>query len=293
MPIGDLITTDTQVELRGLLLGDGTDYPITGPIEGLGNLDLRSVDLDRPLDHGAFAGRQFYGKRSLRIPYAILGDDPDDAMAKLEVLGAACRVVIPTLDEADVIGIVFRIGGRRLTAFGKPGRNAVDVLHLPKGSTIRGILEFVATDPRLYGDEELANASPGAVTGGLELPHGFPHGFGSATPGTAQVTNDGNFPTYPVATVTVGPGGINTFTLEKVSTGETMTMTLALSEGDVVELDFGERSAVLNGTASRSNFIDRPGSTWFGLDPGTTAINFTADGDAELELAWRDAFVFG
>lgn len=298
MAAGDLISQDVQVELRGLLIGEGTDYPITAPIEGLGDLEVRQGDLPRPLAHGLFAGPQFYGGRTLRIPYAILGDDADDAVDKLVELGAAVRV-ITALDGDDVttIPLVLRLpGGLRLTSFGKPTRNFVDTTSLPnaKGRTIRGVIEFRGTDPRLYGDEQSGTASPGAVVGGLSLPHGFPHGFGSATPGTIQATNDGNFPTYPTAVITGGSGGTTGFAITRDDTGEELSVTLDIAEDDFVVVDFAERTVLAQGISSRSGFVDRPASVWWELPPGTTPVAFSvASGNADLVLYWRDAYVFG
>lgn len=293
MAAGDLITVDTQVELRELLMGAETSYPITGPIDGLGDLEVRTTDLARPLDHGRFTGRSFYGSRVIRIPFAILGDTPSDAMAKLEDLGGAWRVPIPELDGGLEVPLVFRIGERRLTAIGKPSRVHVDATHLPKGRTITGLAEFIATDPRLYGDEQSASVSPGGITGGLSLPHSFPHGFGSAEPGALFGTNGGNFPTYPTITVTGGVGGLTQVSFEKTATGEVLAVDIVMNEGDTLELDFLERLATLNGTASRANLIERP-ADWFTLDPGDNTINFAVgSGTGTAQMVWRDAYVFG
>jgi hypothetical protein len=297
MPPGDLITRNVQVELpRGLLVGAETDYQLTGPIDGIGNLEVRATDLNRPLDHGLYAGRPLYGGRAIRIPLAIFATSQADAMAKLEVLGSSARVPIASIDGDDEeLELVFRLGDLRLTALGQPRRMAVDLSLLTKSPpTIEAVVEFLATDPRLYGDERNDTATPGSITGGLELPHDFPHGFGTATPGTLQAPNDGNFPTYPTAVVTAGVGGTSGFSIEKVSTGETLSVTLAMNAGDELELNFRDRSATLNGQASRTNAIDRPGSTWFTLDPGANAIGFAVlSGDATLDFTWRDAYVFG
>lgn len=294
MAAGDLIARDGQVELRGLLLGPGTAYVITGPITGVGDTEVRSAELPRPLDHGYFDDRALYGRRTLRIPIAILGDTQADTLDKLDELGAAVRLPIESIDGTFRVPLVMQLGGRKLFAFGRPGRMAVDATLLPKGATIETVVEFLATDPRLYGEERTANAVPGSVTGGLELPHDFPHGFGTATPGTIQATNDGNFPTHPVARVTAAVGGLGAFTLTKVDTGERLAVVLDVAEGEFLDLDFLNRTVLLNGQAPRDNAVQRPGSTWFALDPGTNPIDFGVTvGDATLALSWRDAFTFG
>lgn len=293
MTAGDLVTSDVQLELRGLLIGAGTNYPVTGPVEGLGDLEVRTADPARPLDHGRFAGRSFYGSRKLVVPVAILAADAADAMAKLAALGAAMRVPT-TADGSFTVPLVCQLGGLRLTAFGKPSRMHVDLAHLPTGATVECLLEFTATDPRLYSDARTAIASTGAVVGGLAFPHALPHGFGFATPGTARALNAGNFGTYPTLRIDAGVGGMTNFVATKSATGESMAMTISLLGGEYVELDFANRTAYLGGTASRSNLVNRPTSAWFELDPGDNAITFsTGSGSATLTVTWRDAYIFG
>lgn len=292
MPTGDLITRTYQLELNGVLMGAATSYQVdTDGVGGFGLPAIRDSDTPRPMDHGVFVGPDYMDSKPLTIPLSIDADTGAEAEELLLELETAWRAVT---DPEAISELAFRLAGdRTYLAFGRPRRFAVKAKDLKSGH-IEAVAQFVATDPRIY-DAELSTSSsgPGSTTGGLSLPHGFPHGFGSSSPGALQVVNDGNEATYPVATVTVGVGGIAGFTISNVDAGEDFSVTLNLSEADELEVDFAAKTVVLNGTASRIGNVDRPGSEWLSAAPGTTnwAFAISGAGTATLTLDWRSAFV--
>lgn len=298
MATGDLIEAPYEVELRGHRFAAGIGIPLTSAPEGLGNAEQRVEDVDRPLEHGAYTGRAFYGRRTLILNYAILGDDVDDAMAKY--LGELAAVYQPLDLEVDGTDteLAIRIGSRTYVLRGRPGRlGDPDLTLLPKGAALEAVGEFVATDPRIYDAlERSGDTGLGAIVGGLDVPHGFPHGFGAAEGSTIEAVNDGNFPTPAVIrfTADLGGGGLTNPRVELLDTGQTIEVIIELAEGDFLELDLLERTATLNGTVSRSNLIRRPGASWFKLAPGTNELRFTAGGGSGTMLVtWRDAYTFG
>lgn len=141
-------------------------------------------------------------------------------------------------------------------------------------------------------DEETAALSLGESSGGHGFALSFPHGFGTATSGAADCFNDGNFVTYPVITVTAGGSGASGIMLENTTTGESWEIVLTLSAGDFLVVDMGQRSALLSGTADRTQFVNRPPSEWWGLQPGTNQVNLVASGaGTTAEVAWHDAYL--
>jgi hypothetical protein len=296
MATGDLIEDVYDVELRGHLFAARLGFGLTGPPAGLGGAEQRVEDVDRPLEHGAFTGRAFYGRRTLLLNYAILGDTVDDALDKY--LGELAAVYQPL--DADVDGadteLAIRLGSRVYVLRGRPGRlGDPDLTLLPKGAALEAVGEFVATDPRIYdATVRTVTTGLGGIVGGLDLPHGFPHGFGAAEASTVDATNDGNIPTPAVIRFTAGAGGLTNPSVEHTATGQTIEVLIALADGDFLELDLLERTAVLNGTASRSNLVRRPGASWFKLAPGGNDLRFGAGGgDGTMLVTWRDAYTFG
>jgi hypothetical protein len=298
MPTGDLlIDTPYGLEVRGELYGFGEGIFLTGPPTGLGNTEQRVEDVPRPLEHGMFTGRAFYGSKAILLPIAVLGDDVDDALDRYFRFAGSWRPLDYYVDGATT-ELALRLGSRVFVFRGRPGRlGDPDLTLLPKGAAAEAVAEFVATDPRAYEHtERSASTGLGSVSGGLGLPHGFPHGFGVAAGSSILAANDGNFPTYPVITFTAGAGGLINPSVEHVGKGATLEVLIELDAGDTLELDLLERSAILNGTASRSNLIRRPGSTWFALDPAPAVndLRFAAGGgDGTMLVAWRDAYTFG
>src|SRR5688500_8532663 len=90
MPAGDLLTDDYQLELRGVLMGYGTDYQIRP--EGIGGLGspaakVRQVTLAH--DDGSYAATELLTERVITVPITITGDAPDDAVDKFVALTTA------------------------------------------------------------------------------------------------------------------------------------------------------------------------------------------------------------
>lgn len=296
MATGDLIEAPYEVELRGHRFAANVGIPLTSAPEGLGNTEQRVEDIDRPLEHGAYTGRAFYGRKTILLNYAILGDDADDAMAKyLTELAAVYQPLDVDVDGSDT-ELAISLASRTYIFRGRPGRlGDPDLTLLPKGATIEAVGEFVATDPRAYDALERSDDTGlGAVVGGLDLPHGFPHGFGVAEGSTVGAANAGNFPTPAVIRFTAGVGGLTNPRVEHLGTGQAIEVLIVLAEGDELELDLLERTVTLNGSASRSNLIRRPGASWFKLAPGDNDLRFTAGGGTGTMLVtWRDAYTFG
>jgi hypothetical protein len=79
MPAGDLIEADDQLELRGVLMGAGTDWIITPPgVQGLG-ITVKSQDVDREHAAGVYSGRDYAGPRVLTFPMATTQDTAAEA----------------------------------------------------------------------------------------------------------------------------------------------------------------------------------------------------------------------
>lgn len=284
---GELITADGQLEFSGLLLGEGTNYPIgENGIEGLGTPDLRTGERERPQSHGMFPARPYAAARTLTFGLAVLGTSQADAVAKLDTFAATW---IPQ-ESADPLPLVYRIGGQKRRVYGRADRYAAQLADL-KSATIEVTAQFLATDPRIYDDTESTGSTGLATTsGGQSLPHSFPFAFGTIASGTIAAVNAGTFETYPTATITATTTLANP-KIEHTDLGQYLLVGLTMAAGDQLVVDFHERTVTLNG-APRTGYVSRPASRWFALAPGTNNVRFAAtSGTGTLALAWRSAWL--
>lgn len=304
MAEGDLITGPWQVELQGILMdgqggANGAALTIVRWLTGFGVPPGRVMSVDKPLQHGSFPGPQYMDDRSMTVAVLARGDTWDDLMDAVNDLGMAFAPV-PDTDEDYVVPMVFTMDDEtvKYRVYGRPTRAEWGYsapAHFgtePCAFADAALCEFLASDPRLYFDTlHSQNLTLGVTSGGLDISdHTFPHGFGSASSGAAVCTNDGNVMTYPVITVTAGGSGASGIELQNTTTGKSWSITLTVAAGDTLVVDFGARSALLNGTASRSPFINRPPSEWWGLQPGDNTVVLQATGaGTTATVQWRDA----
>lgn len=289
MAEGDLITKDFQMEYDGIVLGNPTQW-IIEEINGLHMPNMRGSDYERPQDHGQYPGETWFAGRDIEVQFSLIEDDRASAVAALRELAS---VISPmTHDEKPLVIQLPDIGKVRTNA--RVYRASFPLNWQVQRGYVRPLVQWHATDPRLYSNvESSAVATGGSSVGGLDLPHEFPHGFGFVEPGSLTAENEGNFGTYPVATVTVTSGNISHLHLRNLTTDELFAMTINLSAGDTMIIDFGARTAMLGGTASRAANVDRPDSVWFDLEPGTNVLEFgySTGGDVGVELVWRSAWI--
>lgn len=91
MPAGDLLNHNGQIELRGVLMGYGTDYRIDEPgLTFIKTAKVRQVSFDAA--NGDYAATDLLGVLVIPVPLIILGDSPDDAMDLFDALDAAWTV---------------------------------------------------------------------------------------------------------------------------------------------------------------------------------------------------------
>lgn len=300
---GSLISGAWQIELQGVLMDalacDGlviAEWP-----EGFGVPKGRSNVASRPMAHGMFPGPAYLEDRTLEWAVAALGASWDDLLDAQSELGRAFAPV-PDTDADYVVPLVFTLDDpdTAYRVYGQPARAewGYTVALAARAATTRfndlARCQFTAMDPRVYSDTLYSETASleSTTSGGLGFPHAFPHGFGSATSGAAICVNAGNFVTYPVVTVNAGPSGASGVKLLQVATGEEWSITLALAAGDRLVIDMAARTCLLDGTASRAIYINRPPSVWWGLEPGSNYITLNATGaGTTATVEWRHAWL--
>lgn len=303
MPVGDLLTGPWQIELRETLF-DGCDTEagliVAEMLDGFGVPPTRNADVLRPMTHGLFASPQYLGGRTMTVGIVAQAATYAALIALMESLGAAWAPVVDT-DPDRVVELAFTLGdaSTKYLVFGKPMRAPWGYATLARTYdstqpfTDAALCEFLATDPRIYDlTLESAALAAGTATGGHGWPHGWPHGWGSASPGSATATNDGNIATYPSFVIAANASAFSNPTLTNVTTGQSWSIALSIPASETLEVDFADRTVLLNGTADRSQFVTRPPSEWWAIEPGANTIELTGSGTTgTATVQWRDAYL--
>lgn len=147
MPAGDLITADWQIELRGLLMGDGTDYlpdVDAGAVRGFYDTETSIAETEYLHAPGSFVGEATESARTVTVALIVAGTTP-----------AACGSALSTLRDAWARGTVAEQLHVRIPGFGKryltgwPTGVVADVSYLAS-LEVPALCSFRATDPAIY-----------------------------------------------------------------------------------------------------------------------------------------------
>ncbi len=271
---------------NGLTIGNGTNLSII-ETDGFDDLPpVRSADVDKAAAHGAFAGLDVLGERTMTIKFALLGSDRPSYDALVQQLSAAFAV------QSTELPLLCGDNGNRLINC-RP-RKAV----APRKKDFHGtfstevMVELVATDPRIYS-ATLSQPSTGlsSSSGGMTFNATFPLSFGSiGSGGLVTVTNAGSFPTD--ATFSISGPIVNPI-IDNVTTGVSILLGITLAASDTLVLDTLAKSIVLNGTASRTSAL-LPGSAWRNFPPGSTQVRYRNNGAftaSQMRVAFRSAWL--
>ncbi len=287
MAAGDLISADWQMEAKATLIGEGSAFAIV-QVEGLADIpDVRTGDMTRLRRHGESPGDDFLSGRTVVLTVEIEADTDTAFNAAVSALSAATR---PGLAED---AIFFRIpgvaGGARRYFYGRARRRSLPVALDFYYRIPTAVIEFRATDPRLYGDAITLQTSLPAIIGGWQFPEVPPITFGSSgTTGNISTVVDGTFSTPPVFRI---DGPITSPSIFHVQSGKTLALNLTLASGEFLIIDADDRTVLLGGTASRYSSLTSP--QFFDLEPGQNDLQFRAavTSAATLSLTYRPAWV--
>lgn len=289
MAAGDLITADWEMEYGGLLIGGDTSYSVA-QVTGLLDIpDIQSSDRQRLRRHGLIPGDDFLAGRTVTLTLEVYGADESAFNTAVEDLQAA---FLPCTDEAPLhFQIPGVAGGSKRLLNCRPRRLDLPInldffYRLPVAT-----VQLVATDPLIYSatqSQEVSELPSGG--GGLEFDVEFDAVFGAVSEGgTINAVNAGTFDTAPTFRI---DGPVTNPRIENVTSGETLSFTGTVPDGDYLLIDTEERTVLLNGTASRYSWIDAD-AVWWSLAPGTNEVTFRASTTtaATLTMTWRSAWV--
>ncbi|MFF1916224.1 hypothetical protein ACFVYE_32475 [Streptomyces sp. NPDC058239] len=300
MPVPPLELTDWQYDLGGVLMGASTSVQVI-ETTGLGRPPSRENDSDQPSMDGAFAGPDYYSTRQVQFDAAVrIPGDP-----------AACHNVVAALQAgADDPAVRLTGGATMALRMKRPGRpvkrlnGRLRKVDPEFAQVIHGYvpldIEFAATDPTYYADEETTTEIPlGWLTGGgFAAPVVAPIFVQSGTTAADRpgwVTNAGTGNAWPVIRIT---GPVANVTVAHVASGRKLALpTLNLtSSSQWIELDTRpgyrtitrENGGNASTTLSAASRIDL-----FSLPPGQSEMRWTGfdnTNSARMRLTWRDAY---
>lgn len=296
MAAGDLITADWQLEWRGVLLGSGTPY---GWSELDGWLDLpgmRIGDQARPGRHGTYAGQQLADERVITWT-ATLYPTSTAFAAAVDTL----RRITAVEEAPDEEPLVIRLSGTAWLVNARVTRRALPVDRRYTAQMSPIVIQWVATDPRLYSPQQQTSGAvglPSPGSGGLVFPLVFPLTFGAnLSGGGVSLTNVGTVTTWPTWQIT---GPVTGPIITNADTGQTLTFdpSFVVAAGQTLLINTDDRTVTLQGVNRRDRLWV---ADWFGL-PGVlpdgsivpTNIQFSSAGGftaGTLTALWRHATI--
>lgn len=147
---GELITTDYQLELRGLLMGAGTIFDNgAGGWGGLGVPSPKTADVELEQGDGVYPGRDYTPARMLTFPLAWGGTDPATAMDRFRTLCDAWET-----ERTDELELHMQLPGwGHFYVIGRPRGLAEDLSRLKSGEGA-AMASFLATSPAFRTPED-------------------------------------------------------------------------------------------------------------------------------------------
>ena len=140
----------------------------------------------------------------------------------------------------------------------------------------------------LRGDDKSASVYLSKV-GGFAIPFGIPFDMSAGTGAQlVELVNEGNTDSYPVVRVT---GDMDGFTLNNSTTGESLTCSENLGVNDYIDIDFYNRSVMLNGLSNKLSTIS---GDWWTLIPGSNVmklISATSSTVANAAFTYQNAYI--
>lgn len=283
---------DTQVQVRDLLMGPGTNYGILDDFNPFALASRADQTGKRAWNHGGWSGVEW--RDEVVVPLRLRVKDPSEAtlgrwLELHQQLVAAFRPVGEATADTE---LRFSLGGREYVMFGRPRMVEPEVTTIRSGWSVTQAA-FVALDPFIYAGTEtsIVNIGLPTFTGGLTVPFTVPFTIDAvAADGFASLTNEGTADTG-LAIRLDGPVESPTVTLIRDDgTFQALSIDVTLSAGQWLDIDTKARTVLLNGTISRRG---QASGQWPILPPGTHELRWRSpnyNATAQMSVTFRSAW---
>ncbi len=237
----------------------------------------------KPYQDGAWLEEVFYGGRTITLKGTFYSDDH-----------AALRDIFETfsgnLNPKTLFPLVVEeLGLIRHAMVRLEGSQSIDWNSL---SLARFDLQFFAPDYRKIGGDgtqpirSVTTQLP-AQYGGRVRPNTRPSSINATIiTGTVSITNEGTAPAQVDLRIN-GPVSRPSIQLQD---GQLMRFDMDLQVGEWLDIDFNNRTVILNGQASRRGYLR---GDWLDFGPGTNVIMFNAGApspEASMTVNWSPAW---
>ena len=241
-------------------------------VEGLDSAGMREARENKAAQHGQNDWQSFLAERLITFEGKIMGK----SASNLETARQA-------LLDAYIPDGVYR--WLKFTPSGAVAKQAYCKIYSRKISEqykdisyFRNFLiNLIAIDPHIYSQEELTKTVYIPSTeGGRVFPKTYPKTYGTVQVGGKIVcTNSGNHSVLPIIKM-YGP--LSSPKIRNNNDGQKeILVNLVVADGDYLEIDFEEKTIMLNGTTSRYNYLDSD-SEWWKILTGNNEIEFRDGG---------------
>jgi hypothetical protein len=152
----------------------------------------------------------------------------------------------------------------------------------------QAVVELFATDPHKYA------YTPSSVVTSVETGLGgfsWPVSWPLTWPGVVSetiLTNLGNASVWPTVRF---DGPLTNPGITNLNTGQTVSLAMTIAVGDWVELDFANRTVLINGAVNRYPYLDA--ADWWEIAPGNTSVALSADivEAGTALISWRSGWL--
>lgn len=259
-------------------------------LQKLGNIAMAGVDFteyQRGGTSGQVLSRPLYRGLAINMSWFVKGDSNNDFISQRDRLIGYFSNLESTSNFLKTLSFELADGTIK----------EVDVLFsqvmgdLTPENIANSQFDVTAVSEREFLTSRTTKTAQVLITagGGMAIPMPIPMSIANGSfIDQAILTNGGNANAYPIVTVY---GGLTTsFNLINDTTGETFTYNGALDPGEYVEIDFYERTCILNGINSALGNVS---GSWWKLAPGTNAIRITsgsATDDGYADFVYKDSY---
>ena len=289
---------DYQFDVAGVVIGAGTLVPVS-EASGLGAPELRTADVDNPVEDGGFPGVDLLSSRKVSIEAGIR--TPGDPATGLDLLAQLQRAALDRsvrLTPGALAVLRTKLPGRPVRRlYGRVrGAEPASMAQAVHG-WIPITIDFTATDPAWQSDDAQSLTLPLDVSNdaqGFKAPMVAPITTGVSNPATRPgwVHNAGDAPAWPQLTIN---GPVTNPRVWIVETGRYLELAVTLGAGESVSIETrpGTRWVLRNGGNAATALTSGSRLDLFTIPPGTSEVRWTATdytNTCRLAVTWRDAY---
>ena len=259
----------------------------------LGDVEIRSADVDRPRQDGRAFGMDYRGGRTITFDMGIRGRTPEAVREEASALQRAWRADAVRQTPGAVAELRIHYNGRERLVYGRPRRLALDFSEVAVNQYVGVVADFACVDDLFYAPD-LNGVGFGIVPslgGGLTAPLRSPLSTTATSDRSQGFRVSSEMPAWPIITVdgpisnavvTIGPD-VRIEVRQDIGVGETV----------VIDTQPWARTAIRNGTANvagslRGTRLSQASLLSGAYDVGLKGTDPT--GTAAVRVDWRAVY---